>query len=316
MASRLNEVLRAAMGRVYWATPHFLAHVAGKAIILMYHRVLPRADLAATWVQPGMYVTPETFERHLQFLTAHFKVLTFRELLARWDSGDWDAAARYCVLTFDDGWLDNYQYAYPLLRAYSAPATIFLPTGLVGSRDWLWSDRLGDLLRRRRRGSAEEWDAQIERAKDLSDEERDGLIDAIAAEVGETGPRPRCFVDWDEVRDMSRHGIAFGSHSRTHANLARLSGPQLEEELRDSLAALRVPGVNHLPVLAYPNGDHTGAAAVAADAAGYRAAVTTRPGLESRRPPNRFRLKRICVHEDVSRSIPTMTCHIARMARQ
>jgi peptidoglycan/xylan/chitin deacetylase (PgdA/CDA1 family) len=316
MASMLTEVLRSAVGRVYWASPHFLAHTAGKVVMLMYHRVLPRAELASGWVQPAMYVTPETFERHLQFLTTHFEILTFRELLARWDGGDWNDEARYCVLTFDDGWLDNYQYAYPLLRAYSAPATIFLPTGLIGSSDWLWPDRLGDLLRRRRRGSAEEWDAQIERAKDLSDAERDDLIETLAAEVGDTGPRPRCFVDWNEVRDMSRHGIAFGSHSRTHANLARVSRPQLEEELRESLAALRAPGVNHVPVLAYPNGDHTGAAAVAADVAGYRAAVTTRPGLESRRPQNRFRLKRISVHEDVSRSIPTMTFHIARTASQ
>ena len=266
----------------------------------MYHRVLPRRELASAWVQPGMYVTPETFERHLQFLTAHFTILTFSELLARWDRRDWDDAVRYCVLTFDDGWLDNYKYAYPLLRAYSAPATVFLPTGLIGSSDWLWSDRLGDLLRRRRRGSAEEWDAQIERAKDLSDEERDDLIDAVADEVGDTGPRPRRFVNWNEVRDMSRHGIAFGSHSTTHANLTRLSGPALERELRESLETLRAQAVNDVAVLAYPNGDHTSAVAAAAIAAGYHAAVTTLPGLEGSRPADPFRLKRIGVHDDVT----------------
>lgn len=312
---RVADVIRSAMGRVYWASPHFLAHTAGKVVILMYHRVLPRGELASTWVQPGMYVTPETFERHLQFLTAHFTILTFSELLARWDSGDWDNAARYCVLTFDDGWLDNYQYAYPLLRAYSAPATIFLPTGLIGSSDWLWPDRLGELLHRRRRGRAEEWDAQIERAKNLSDEERDDLIDAIADEVGDTGPRPRRFVDWNEVRDMSRHGIAFGSHSATHANLTRLGGPALERELRESLETLRAQAVNDVAVLAYPNGDHTGAVAAAAIAAGYHAAVTTLPGLEDRRPADPFRLKRIGVHDDVTQSIPRLALHVAREAR-
>ena len=66
------------MGRVYWASPHFLAHTAGKVVILMYHRVLPRGEFASTWA--GMYVTPE----HLQFLTAHSTLfLTFPELLAQ-----------------------------------------------------------------------------------------------------------------------------------------------------------------------------------------------------------------------------------------
>jgi peptidoglycan/xylan/chitin deacetylase (PgdA/CDA1 family) len=303
------------MGRLYWASPHFLSHVKGKVLILMYHRVLPRAEVESTFVQPGMYVTPDTFERHLRFLTAHFELLTFRELLAKWDGGGWNDSARYCAVTFDDGWIDNYQYAYPLLRAYSAPATIFLPTDLIGSHGRLWPDRLGDLLRRRRRGLPEEWDAEIERAKDLSDEERDALLAALAAEVGD-GPVTRGFVNWDEVRDMSRHGIAFGSHSTTHANLTRLRGPALERELRESLETLRAQAVNYVPVLAYPNGDHTGAVAAAADAAGYRAAVTTRPGFEAGRPSDLFSLKRIGVHNDVSRSIPVMTFHIARTAGQ
>jgi peptidoglycan/xylan/chitin deacetylase (PgdA/CDA1 family) len=316
MASKFTEAVRSAVGHVYWASPHFLSHVTGKVLILMYHRVLPQAEVESTFVQPGMYVTPETFDRHLRFLTAHFELITFRELLDKWEGGGWAGSARYCAVTFDDGWLDNYQYAYPLLRAYSAPATIFLPTDLIGSNRWLWSDRLGDLLCRGRHGTAREWNAQIERAKDLSDAERDELLGALAADVGDTGPVKRRFLNWSEVRDMSRHGITFGSHSTTHANLTRLSGPALERELRDSLDTLRAQVANDVPVLAYPNGDHTDAVAAAAHAAGYRAAVTTRPGLEASRPSDLFRLKRVGVHEDVSRSIPVMAFHIARAARQ
>jgi peptidoglycan/xylan/chitin deacetylase (PgdA/CDA1 family) len=315
MAVKLADTFRSAVGRVYWASPHFLAHVAGKVVILMYHRVLPPADLASMWVQPGMYVTPETFERHLQFLTTHFEVLPFGELLAKWDTGDWNETTRYCAVTFDDGWIDNYQYAYPLLRRYGVPATIFLPTGLTGTGDWLWSDRLGDLLYARRRGTFEEWDALIERAKQLSEEDREQLLGTIAAEAGGTAPPAmRRFVNWDEVAEMSRHGIAFGSHSISHANLTRLSAAALERELRGSLETLGRPGVNHVPVLAYPNGDHTDAVVSAARAAGYRAAVTVRRGLESCVPADRFRLRRIAVHEDVSRSASTLALHIGRQS--
>src|SRR5713101_1640178 len=281
MLSRFTDTLRSAAGRAYWASPHFLSHVTGKVVILMYHRVVPCAEVASTYVQPGMYVTPETFERHLQFLTAHFELLSFRELLARWDGGGWNDTARYCAVTFDDGWIDNYQYAYPLLRRYGVPATVFLPTALTGSDGWLWSDRLGDLLHRRARGTPEEWDSLIERAKDLSEEDREDLLGRIAAEAGAAAPAGRRFVNWDEVAEMSRHGITFGSHSSSHANLTRLSDTALAHELREPLAIFCRRGVNHVPVLAYPNGDQTDAVVAAARAAGYRAAVTVRGGLES-----------------------------------
>ena len=233
MRSAFTDTLRAAAGRVYWASPHFLRHVTGKVLILTYHRVIPRAEVESSYVQPGMYVTPETFERHLQFLTTHFELLTVDALLAKWDAGGWNDAARYCAVTFDDGWIDNYQYAYPLLRRYGVPATIFLATGLTGSTDWLWPDRLGHLLRRRRRGTPEQWDALVERAKTLSDAEREDMLQAIAAELGEPASTTRRFVTWEEVAAMSRAGITFGAHSSSHANLTRLSAPALERELRD-----------------------------------------------------------------------------------
>jgi hypothetical protein len=93
-----------------------------------------------------------------------------------------------------------------------------------------------------------------------------------------------------------------------------LSAPALERELREPLEILRARGVNHVPVLAYPNGDHTDAVVSGARAAGYRAAVTVRPGLESSVPEDRFRLKRINVHEDVSHSAPSLALHISRQS--
>jgi peptidoglycan/xylan/chitin deacetylase (PgdA/CDA1 family) len=308
-------MLRAAAGRVYWASPHFLAHVRGRVIILVYHRVIPRAEVSSTYVQPGMYVTPDTFERHLRFVTRHFEVLSFRDLIRRWQAGDWDTAARYVALTFDDGWADNYRHAYPLLRKYSVPATIFLPTDLIGTAAPLWPDRLGRLMSKRRRGTPEDWDNEIERAKMLTDAQRHALIASLADACGEDDrPAPR-LMNWEEVEELSHHGMSFGSHSATHANLTRLSAPALERELRASLDALRARPIDWLPVLAYPNGDHTATVAAAAKAAGYCAAVTTLPGLEGRHPSDPFRLRRIGVHDDVTQSVPLLALHVARQVR-
>jgi len=312
---RLRATLRSVAGGVYWASPHFLPSVRGHALILMYHRVIPRGEIDAPFVQPGMYVTPETFDRHLRFVAAHFDVLSLADLLTMWDAGHWDDDARYCVITFDDGWLDNYAHAYPLLRTYGLPATIFLPTDLVGTDEWLWSDRLGALLQRRGRGTPDDWNAAIERAKTLTDDARAKLLDDLDREAGGHYLPLRRFVDWSEVREMSRGGITFGSHTCTHVNLNRLDAADLTRELRGPLETLRQQCISHVPVLAYPNGDHTDAVVEAARAAGYRAAVTTNPGLESRRPADRFRLKRIGVHDDVTQSAPLLALHVARQLR-
>jgi peptidoglycan/xylan/chitin deacetylase (PgdA/CDA1 family) len=315
MMQAMRATLRSVAGRAYWASPHFLPSLRGRVLILMYHRVIPRGEADTTFVQPGMYVTPATFERHLQFLTNHFDVLSLAELLSKWDTRQWNDAVRYCVITFDDGWLDNYLHAYPLLHAYGVPATIFLPTDLIGTDEWLWSDRLGALLRRRGQGTPDDWDALIEHAKTLTDDARASMLSGIEAEAAWPQLGQRRFVNWDEVRQMSRDGVSFASHTRTHVNLTRLAGVALEGELRGSLDVLREQHVNHVPVLAYPNGDHTDAVVAAARAAGYSAAVTTRPGLEFSRPADRFRLKRIGVHDDVAQSVPLLALHVARQAR-
>jgi len=310
-----TSALRSAAGRIYWSSPHFLAHLTGKVVILMYHRVLPRSDLTTTFVQPGMYVTPETLRVHLRFLTSCFTILSLDDLLSKWAGGHWDSRARYAVVTFDDGWLDNYRYAYPILRELGIPATIFLPTSLIGSREWLWSDRLAYLLQRRGRGDPDEWDASIERAKLMADEARSELIARLAADARVALPTERCFIDWHEAREMSRHRISFGSHTSTHVNLTRLTGAALERELREPFDVLRAELRDHLAVLAYPNGDHSPAVVTAASAAGYRAALTTMAGVEADRPADLFRLPRIGVHDDVTRSPALLTLHVARQAR-
>lgn len=312
----LKAAVRTIAGHVYAASPFGLNGLRGRVLILMYHRVIPRSELDRSFVQPGMYVTPETFDAHLRFLTRGFQMLSFGELLVKWNAGTWDANAKYCVITFDDGWLDNYVHAYPLMRAHGVPATIFLPTNLIGTDKWLWWDRLGYLFNRESRSHSEPsigtLDSAIERAKGIPDDLREKLVDDLAELMGVTFPSTRRFINWDEAHEMSDHGIEFGSHTASHPILTALEPAALERELRQPLEALDMQGVNRVPVLCYPNGDYSTAVVAAARRAGYVAAVTTTPGTESSRPGNLFELKRVGVHDDVTRSIPLLELHIAR----
>ena len=97
----------------------------------MYHRVLADESVPPG-IDPGMYVTRTTFERHLEYLAAHHDVVTLDDLR------EWLLARRQfsripCVVTFDDGWRDNYEVAFPLLQQYGLPATIFLITDKIAS---------------------------------------------------------------------------------------------------------------------------------------------------------------------------------------
>src|SRR5581483_9637650 len=147
----LGEAVKAAGRRALASICHrsgvALGRLRGRAVILGYHRVLAPGDLGREFVQPGMYVEAGEFAAHVRYLLRHFRVLALEDLLARWAAGDWDPAARYCAITFDDGWRDNYVHAFPVLRALGVPATIFVATAFVGTPERFWTDILAACLR-------------------------------------------------------------------------------------------------------------------------------------------------------------------------
>ena len=106
--------------------------------------------------------------RDMRFVKQHFCVLSIDELFRRWQGNGLDPRSTYCVVTFDDGWRDNYVYAYPVLRRLGIPATIFLATRLVGTDEWVWPDKLAHLLRWSRLSGAHsgaartEWTTHVE----------------------------------------------------------------------------------------------------------------------------------------------------------
>ena len=82
--------------------------------ILMYHRVIDRAKLSYP-VEPGMYVDPETFRIHMKELAENYSVISLNELVSRLsEQKPVDSSA--VVITFDDGWSDNFDFAFPILK--------------------------------------------------------------------------------------------------------------------------------------------------------------------------------------------------------
>lgn len=109
-----------------------------RALVLMYHRVLPPNGVP-DGLKPGMYVTTDTFAKHLNYLSSHHEVVSLDDL-HDWLAGQRQFSRIPCAITFDDGWHDNYTQAFPLLRQHQMTATIFVITDQIGTPQMLtWS---------------------------------------------------------------------------------------------------------------------------------------------------------------------------------
>ena len=309
--------------------------------MLMYHRVLTRDEVVHQSVQPGMYVLDSVFAQQMAFVKDNLTVLSLQELLELWRNGGWNERARYCVITFDDGWLDNYRHAYPILKRLGIPATIFLPTDYVGSEAWFWPDQVAYLFtilaEREARGKdvkgverllsafldgdapfqveastrlESRTDEIIERCKALPIQQINELVDGLATELEVSLPRGRVIVNWDEVREMSLAGLSFGSHSCSHRIMTTIAPDEVSKELFRSAQVLLDEGVNYVPVFCYPNGNSDPHIQSLVQASGYEAAVSVRMGVEGREPENQYAIRRVGIHNDVTHTIPLFSLRL------
>lgn len=327
---RMKSTARRLVASIFYLTGNCLAQLKGRVAILMYHRIVSEKELQR-YIQPGMYVRNHVFEAQMKFVKENFEIISFNELLKLSKEKKWDKEKRYCAITFDDGWLDNYTYAYPVLKKNDIPATIFLPTAFIETHEWFWPEKMSFVLWQfyKRKMSQEQiasmnsigdkhpWlihnyggsvqdkiDSAIETCKVLRDEEIQNVIVDMIAASRLTFSQERLLMNWAEIREMSESGISFGSHSCNHKILTRLSVTELKKEIEDSMAVLQARGLRYVPVFCYPNGDYTPEIADLVKKAGYEAAITTVSGIEDFEPQSIFSLRRIGIHNDISKTVP------------
>ena len=131
-------------------------------LVLTYHRVLPEGHPERAREQPGMLVSPELLAMHLQVLAGHFSFVHLDDWLRAAADGN-PPPGRSLALTFDDGWRDTYDHAFPILRQAGAPATVFLVTDLVGTSYSFWPNRLARMLSAWQPGDAQRLDERSRR---------------------------------------------------------------------------------------------------------------------------------------------------------
>lgn len=261
--------------------------------VIYLHRVVPDPGELDEAI-PSMFVSCETFEWMLDELARDYRFVGIDDLQDPPATGKPPLA-----LTFDDGYRDFYEHAFPILERKGVPAAVFVVTDLVGTDEAPFHDRLHDAFRRWWRCTAEDLTGLVARAG-LDDElelpagagfhssfrrlvtrlprhRQEDVLDAIVQQVGsgETGSRRSRLMTWEMLAELQDAGITVGSHTRSHVLLPNEEPRRVEEEIHGSRRALE----RHLGVgprhFSYPDGSFDAASLRAVAAAGYRAAFTT-----------------------------------------
>ena len=307
--------------------PHTRSHGSPRLLILMYHRILPAGDPRSRLEEPGMVVTPESFRQHLETVKQYFETVKLSDWLAR-KSASQPLPDRACAITFDDGWADNHEFAYPVLRELSVAATLFLVSDMLGTKQMFWPERLArlvtliadkhpqdgshpmlDWLRTTQTGSPfsggaptrEQLSDLIASVKTLPDQEIHQRLDQIETVLGLTpDDHAASLLSWEQVKAMSDSGLVeMGSHTCRHIRLnAKTPEEVLQQEIIDSKKTIERHIGKSINSFCFPNGDYS-PQALAMVKQHYACAVTTRSGWNTSTTDN-YQLRRVGIHEDIA----------------
>jgi len=237
-------------------------------VALNYHRI---GDCAGSPFDRKLWsATVDEFDRQVAFLRDHFDVVHLKDVAALQRRG----RNRHVLITFDDGYRDNYELAFPVLRRHGVPAAFFVATGFLDAPRVPWWDEIAWMVRRSGRGSLPscaylpapvDLGPDRERAiehllriyKGLPSRHTGAYLDWLADGTGsgrcdESGSR--LWMSWEMVREMHAAGMAVGGHTANHAVLARMDRAGQESEITTCARRIREQLGEPMRWFAYPVG--------------------------------------------------------------
>jgi peptidoglycan/xylan/chitin deacetylase (PgdA/CDA1 family) len=262
-------------------------------LVFMFHGVAE---------EPSPYrfaVARAAFEGFCEALAEGYDVLPLAELEDRRRAGS--LPARAVAITFDDGYADNHDVAWPILRRLGLPATVFVTTGAVGGERPLWFHRVAHIFEKAQPAALPvivgPWtftlDTDSERVstvgrvsselKKMPATQREELIGALGEALGVTdfSSLAKEMLTWDQLRAMDAGGFAVEAHTVSHPILGAEALATSAREIAESREVLSAALKRSVNLFAYPNGkneDMTDGVVEAVERAGFRAAFTAEFG--------------------------------------
>lgn len=262
--------------------------------ILTFHRIMPTA---ASYFIPPMAMQEQTFAGLADRLAQGRRVMPLRDLALGTDT---IRNKPPVALTFDDGYLDNYTIARPILLRLGINATFFIPIQPIDEQSVYWWDHLHFLLRKNRRRvcawlqeqdiskpmfHSMDWEqpldllarSLVQHCNTLDQNQRAELLSGLTAEFGPYAGE-RLLMNWEEIRQLAQEGFEIGSHTIRHVPLTDLDDAQAHQEIQDSKHQLAERIQHNVNGFCYPRGQYAENHTVMVQQAGYAYAVTTQFG--------------------------------------
>jgi peptidoglycan/xylan/chitin deacetylase (PgdA/CDA1 family) len=223
----------------------------------------------------GCFLDAASFRDQLTYLKSHFDVFPLVQAVEKMENKKLSGPT--VAITFDDGFQNNYDVAFPILCELALPCTIFLTTALVNTDDTFWYLRLNRALAKSKKSFLELDGRRIDfstpeaRVKagvrfrsSLRDLPRPRLLERLHKIIVEMGDDPDCpmesdspfrMLDATSIAEMARSGLVeFGAHSHTHPWMSRLSSRECHDEISVSVAKTQELSSRPCEVFAYPFG--------------------------------------------------------------
>lgn len=284
---------------------------------LNYHRI---GDGRGATFDRGLWsATAEDFDRQVRWLKTNFDVVAPRDLSFVRARG----AGRHVLITFDDGYADNYHEAFPVLRAHGVPASFFVATGFIDAPSTPWWDRIAWVVRHSRHRAVHLPDFLDERVifdephrerairrllrayKTMPSARAPAYLDALAAALGSGAvPVPEdLWMTWDMLREMLAGGMTIGGHTVHHPILARMPRSEQAREIGACRTRLADELGIAMHAFAYPVGNRDSFnedTRACLREAGVRTAFSYYGGFRTLRTWDDFDIPRLAVEQDTT----------------
>ena len=270
--------------------------------VLTYHRVNDPNAPDFRYAQYNVSATPEQFSQQMEYVAEHYNVIGLQTLVDHVCNHQ-PLPDRALLITFDDGYKDNFTEAYPILKRHHFPAVIFLATGFLNTSAVPWWDQCAYYFRHTSKKHATlpligeqslETPLAMEAAHETfiyaikavpEDQKQAALAQLPAAlDLEAVAHDEQLFLNWDEVRELVANGIDCQAHTVTHPILSRTDAKDVQYQLSAARADIEQQTGKAVTAFAYPNGtpaDYTASTLQLLRETGYQVAFTLVPGPSS-----------------------------------